>query len=377
MRRFVVYLYVFTALTHVSFFVFVHDVALSLVGAGPALAVASIAAVALVLALHHRMRLAFADRPVSPLRSFLERAYFAHWGGAIGGAILLPFFYAASAFGVDLFVFAYPIGLGFASYGVFYRARVLRTQVIEIAIPGLGPAFDGFRIAQLSDIHVGSLLPPEVARRWVDQTNALGCDLVALTGDYVTSGSRFHRAAAEELARLRAPEGVLAVMGNHDAWDRGEPIRGSFKELGIVLLENESRVVARGDDRITFVGVDDIFSRRDDVDASVRGVDFTAPVIALAHDPHLFRRLAAEGIDFVMSGHTHWGQVAPPFLAQRFNFIRIYHEHASGMCTHGASKMYVHPGCGTTGVPLRLGVAPEIAVFVLRPGGARAEARSA
>jgi predicted MPP superfamily phosphohydrolase len=260
----------------------------------------------------------------------------------------------------------YVLALAVALWGVVVRRRWVRVTRIEVVLPRLDPAFDGYRVAQLSDLHIGSSCPKERAAGWVRRVNALAVDAVVLTGDYVTTGVRFHHDIASTLAPLRATDGVFAIMGNHDYFGDGEPLLGLLRAAGIRVLQNEHAVVERGAARLVIAGVDDRYTERTDVERALRGVDAQLPLVALAHDPRAFPELAARGAGLTLSGHTHWGQLALPFAAARFNLARLLARFSAGSYHQGEALLYVSSGLGTTGVPVRLGAAPEIVVFRLR-----------
>lgn len=370
MNRFKRYLYGATALSNVPLLV---GVALLLGGSWLAWAGATVGAALLTRGLRGRLRLAFDDHPISPARRWLvEKPYFLHWSAALGSlpvAILTaPFLFLE---GLDLGAWAlgsYLLPFALAAYAVLVRPHVVRVRELEIPISGLAPAFDGYRIVQLSDTHVGALTPPERARGWVEKANALSPDLVALTGDYVTSGTRFHEAAARVFGELKGRDGTVAVLGNHDNFGGCEPLVTTMREVGIKLLMNDHTVIQRDGASLTIVGVDDVFTRRADVDRSFRGVPKGVPVVGLAHDPRLFSAMAERGAKLVLSGHTHWGQVGVPFLERVLNVARPFFRFPGGLYEgEGGAKLWVHPGLGTTGPPVRLGAAPELTVLVLRP----------
>src|SRR5262249_13350042 len=147
--------------------------------------------------------------------------------------------------------------------------------------------------------------------------------------DYVTSGTAFHADIAAVISSMRGKDGVVAVMGNHDYFGDGEPLVSMLREGGVVVLRNEHKSLARAGDRITIAGVDDTWTRRADVARALSGHDEAEPLIALAHDPRLFPELARRGARLVLSGHTHWGQVALPFLPTLVNISRLsYRYHA-------------------------------------------------
>jgi hypothetical protein len=242
----------------------------------------------------------------------------------------------------------------------------VRVTHADVPILGLDAAFDGFRIAQLSDLHVGSMCPYERALGWVEKANALDVDLVALTGDYVTSGVSFHHDIADALGQLKARMGVYAVMGNHDYFGDGEPLLTLLGERGIVVLRNEHVVLPRANAELCLAGVDDVYTRRIDIDAAMAGRNEALPLVVLAHDPKSFEELADRGAALVLSGHTHWGQLALPFAALRFNLARAIARYHAGWFRRGDARLFVSPGLGTTGPPVRLGTWPEISVFTLR-----------
>ncbi len=319
-----------------------------------------------------RLALSFDDRPISALRRWLvERAYYTHWCAALGS---LPLALVASPLllldGVEvgpLALWVYGVPLALAVFGVLVRPHRATVRELEVTVEGLPHAFDGYRVAQLSDTHLGSLTPVEQLLEWVATANACTPDLVALTGDYVTNGTRFHEAAADVFARLRAPDGVIAVLGNHDNFGGCEPLSSALRAGGIRLLMNEHAVIERHGARLVVVGVDDVFSRRADVAKAFSGVEEGAPVLGLAHDPRLFPAMAERGARLVLSGHTHWGQVGVPYASRLMNVARPFFRFPGGLFAHASgAKLWVSPGLGTTGPPVRLGVAPEITVLVLR-----------
>ncbi|NUP10109.1 MAG: metallophosphoesterase [Polyangiaceae bacterium] len=332
-------------------------------------AAAGLAAI-LTYLLRARIALLIDDEPVGLARRTAERLYFAHWGACLLSVVLLvpgSVLAFSGVVGIGAVAAAvYGVSLAIALYAVFIRTRLARVRTLDVFIAGLPAAFDGYRIAQLSDIHIGSLFPAGAAQRFVDATNRLDADLVALTGDYLTSGTRFHADVATLLGGLRAKDGTLAVWGNHDNYGDREPLRSLLIERGVHLLENESTRIQRNGASLTIVGVDDIFSRRADVAASFREVDGDSTTIALVHDPKQFPAIADRGAALVLTGHTHWGQVAVPLAAERVNLARRFFRFSGGLYRVDGAYLYVHPGIGATGPPLRFGVPPEITVIVLR-----------
>jgi uncharacterized protein len=185
-----------------------------------------------------------------------------------------------------------------------------------------------------------------------------------MTGDYVTHGDAFHEDIAAVLSAMRGRDGALAVLGNHDYFGDVEALTARLEARGVPVLRNASRVLVRGGDALTIAGVDDTWARRQDVARALQGR--RGPVVALAHDPSLFPELARRGAELTLSGHTHWGQLAVPFLATRWNLSRLTYRYTAGLYREGQAQLYVSPGLGTTGIPMRLGAPPEITVIRLR-----------
>ncbi|MFO0613576.1 MAG: metallophosphoesterase [Polyangiaceae bacterium] len=348
----------------------------SAIGVGASLPVSAWLAVLIAVALASvapillagRLELITDDRPIGRVRGLFERLFFMHWGAAIASVplsfVALPLALALDVRASAALLAAYAVGTAVACFSVFVRPRLVRVREIVVPVEDLPAPFDGYRIAQLSDLHVGSLCPSTVIAGWVRTANELDVDLVALTGDYVTMGNRFHAIAAHELSRLRARDGVAAVLGNHDNACEGEPLRSGLVAGGVRLLMNERFTVERGGATMTIAGVDDIYSGRADVARTLAGA--RAPVVALAHDPKHFDAISRYDVALVLAGHTHWGQIGVPFFSRRMNLARGFFRYHADLYRRTGTAMYVHPGMGTTGPPIRFGVAPEIAVFRLK-----------
>ncbi len=313
-------------------------------------------------------------------RLLVEEPYFVHWCAAL---LALPLsLLVALGYGLwwhldleglyrwetvqVLYGVSYLTCLALAGWGVLVRRKWVRITTIDVSVPGLAAAFDGYRIAQLSDLHVGSLCPPVWAEQWVSRVNPLDVDAVALTGDYLSSGVRFHEAVAAALGGLRARDGVFAVMGNHDYFGDGEPLMTLLRDRGIVLLRNEHVTLERGGDCFCLAGVDDRFTGRTDIAAALAGRRPDLPLIVLAHDPAAFADLAKRGAALVLCGHTHWGQLAVPGASRRLNYTRLSQAFCAGRYERQGAQLYVAPGLGTTGPPIRIGTWPESTVVRLR-----------
>ncbi|HLK91982.1 MAG TPA: metallophosphoesterase [Polyangia bacterium] len=252
-----------------------------------------------------------------------------------------------------------------------------RVRAHAIAIPGLPAGFDGYRIAQISDLHCGPFASGARVDRWVAAVNELSADLVAVTGDLIANGSQFVPVVAASLGRLRGRDGVYACMGNHDYFTDGEEMATALERAGLTLLRNRGVELRRDDGVLYVAGVDDTWTHRNDLPAALASRPPAAPVLLLAHDPAVFPDAAERGVALTLSGHTHGGQLGVPFLAKRFNLARSITRFTTGLYQIGAATLYVTRGLGTTGLPIRLFVPPEITVITLRaaPGPATAAER--
>ncbi len=323
------------------------------------------------LALAARLALGMTERAETGAVGAALYLFYVWWAASLVALLAAaPAWLAAWALGAPLAAgsaAALAAGLVAAGGGVSVQRTFARLRRVEVRVPGLPRELDGYRIAQLSDVHMGWHTPRERVRRWVDRINALGADLVAVTGDLITSGDRFVDAVAEELGRLRGRDGVALCMGNHEYFGDVRRLVAGLERAGVEVLRNRGRVVRRGGACYWLAGVDDTWQRLADVERALAGRPDGAPAIVLAHDPDLFDECAARGATLVLSGHTHGGQIALPLLFSRtVNFARLRHRYTAGSYRRGAAHLYVSRGAGTTGPPLRIGAPSEIALITLR-----------
>jgi len=262
------------------------------------------------------------------------------------------------------------------AYGMFYERLNLEVSHRRIKIPRLPRVFEGFRIAQLSDIHIGPFMPAEEIRRYVGVANGLKPELVVLTGDFVTWGPSTQSAVVEALAGVKAPFGVYGCLGNHEMWANVEDsITRLFASRGIRILRSERALIRSGGEVINLLGVD--YQTRSPmgprgqrlVREYLQGVDrLMAPGTAnilLSHNPNTFDRAAELGIDLSLAGHTHGGQVTLEFVHPDLSPSRLITPYVRGWFEKPGGQLYVNRGIGTIGVPIRFGAPPEITVYEL------------
>jgi predicted MPP superfamily phosphohydrolase len=293
--------------------------------------------------------------------------FFAWWTFALFFALLAPFALLARAPLHLSTEAALAGGLLVAALGTAGALRQRpRVREHEIFIADLPPAFDGYRIAHITDLHCGPFASGARVADWVAQVNRLQPDLTAVTGDLISSGETFVPVVAAALGELRAQDGVYACMGNHDYFTDGEALVRALERAGLSVLRNDGVAVRRDTDRLYVAGVDDTWTDRDDLDRALAGRPAGAPVVLLAHDPSLFPAAAERRVDLTLSGHTHGGQLGVPLFARKLNLARIVTPFTTDRYAAGESVLYVNRGLGTTGPPVRLAVPPEIAVLTLR-----------
>ena len=242
--------------------------------------------------------------------------------------------------------------------------RVHRT---EIPLARWPQALDGFRIVQISDVHIGPLLDRRFAAEIAKRVNALAPDLVAVTGDLVDGSVARIGDEVEPFGAIRARHGVYFITGNHDFYSGADAWVDRVQQLGWRALRNERVVIGDGDAHFDLAGVDDHHGallgpgQGEDLARALCGRETARPVVLLAHDPATFRRASQHGVDLQLSGHTHGGQIWP------FRYlVRATVPWVAGLYRLGASAVYVSRGTGFWGPPMRLGAPSEISELVLR-----------
>jgi hypothetical protein len=239
---------------------------------------------------------------------------------------------------------------------------------VELRLARWPRALDGFRIVQISDLHLGTILGRRFAAELAARVNALRPDLVAVTGDLVDGSVARVADEVAPLAELRAPHGVYFVTGNHDHYSGADAWAAQARALGWRVLRNEHVGIGEDEAGFDLAGVEDHHASlvsgtsREDLPAALAGRDPARPVILLAHDPTTFQQAARRGVDLQLSGHTHGGQIWPFTL-----LVRLAIPFVAGLYRRGGSLLYVSRGTGFWGPPMRLLAPAEITELVLRP----------
>ncbi|MCI0524843.1 MAG: metallophosphoesterase [Acidobacteria bacterium] len=262
------------------------------------------------------------------------------------------------------------------TFAAMLRAALIEPHQVEIThqrivIEKLPEEFHGFRIAQLSDVHHSPFLGEEEITEAVRRANELRPDLTALTGDYISHSRDYIPGCARALGGLRAAHGVFAILGNHDHWTDGEMMFRALTDHGIRVLNNESTRIELGASYIHLAGVDDLLVRRDDLPKALSETCGDETRILLSHNPAIIREAARAGVDLVLSGHTHGGQINWRMLVGREDrktarwLRRPSRRLMRGHAQLGSTQLYVNRGLGTVVVPLRYGCPPEITLIEL------------
>jgi predicted MPP superfamily phosphohydrolase len=253
--------------------------------------------------------------------------------------------------------------------GLWNARRTARVVTVDVPLPGLDPALRGFRIVQISDIHVGPTIKQGYLQRVVDEVNALQPDVVAITGDLVDGSVAELGPHVAPLAQLRARHGSFFVTGNHEYYSGVHGWVRELQRLGIRVLHNEHQVLAHEAGRLVLAGVTDFgaghfdASHASDPVKALHGAPEGLVKVLLAHQPRSAAAAARAGFDLQLSGHTHGGQFLPWGL-----FVPLQQPFTAGLHQLGSLRVYVSRGTGYWGPPKRLGAPSEITEILLQPG---------
>ena len=255
------------------------------------------------------------------------------------------------------------IVLVITAYGLIEAHAVAVTR-LQVALPKLPVSLDGFRIVQISDVHVGRIVRGDRLEKIVSKVNELNPDLIVITGDLVDADPSHIEDMIPALQRLRAKNGVFAVPGNHEFFAGVDRSQAVVERAGVTMLRNRWVTVAGG---LQLIGRDDPMGPRitgkaiPSLAEITRGLDLSLPAILLYHTPvTTLAELKERGIQLQLSGHTHKGQLWP------FNYIvRLIFRTPYGLFTNGETTIYVSRGTGTWGPPMRVGARPEMTLITL------------
>jgi uncharacterized protein len=228
----------------------------------------------------------------------------------------------------------------------------------------LPAAMTGLRIVQLSDLHRSPLNSLADISRAVDLAQDQAADMIVLTGDYVSTQADYANELVPVLARLSAPLGVYAVLGNHDYWTDAERVRAALQQGGVRVLHNEALPISRGGARIWLAGIEDLWEQGDDLPGALAQVPPGEFVVLLVHEPDFADNAADYGIALQLSGHSHGGQVRLPGLGCPI-LPYMARKYPVGLNRVGETLVYTNRGIGSHPLGLRLNCRPEVTVLTL------------
>ena len=260
-------------------------------------------------------------------------------------------------------------GIVFWAFLVEPGRLVVRHETIQI--DNWPRELDGLRIAVLSDIHAdGWFVTDKKLHTIVEKTNQLQPDLIVILGDYMSSNGHVTRRIepevfGAELKDFRAPFGVYSVLGNHDWWYSGPKVRKELEQNGIKVLENEAIQVNVRGTPLWIVGLADLWTRPQRIAETVARVPEEQPMIALTHNPDIFPQLP-ERVPLLLAGHTHGGQVRFPLIGTVVQSSEYGDRYVRGHVFENNHHLFVTTGIGTSIVPVRFGVPPEIVLLTIK-----------
>lgn len=265
------------------------------------------------------------------------------------------------------------ISVSLALWGFWWEPDQLAVRRVILELPGWPVGHGPLTVALMSDLHAGSpYIDAAKIVRVVESVNVARPDLVLLLGDYVIHGVvGGTRMDPEEignlLTSLQAPLGVYAVLGNHDWWDgdEAEAIRSALTQAGAAVIDNEAHRIERPEGDFWLLGIGDAWQGSPKIAEPLASIQDNLPVIAFTHNPDLFPAIPARVI-LTLAGHTHGGQVAIPLLGRLLVPSEYGERFAYGHIAENNQHLYVTSGLGTSILPIRFGVTPEIVLLTIQ-----------
>ena len=260
---------------------------------------------------------------------------------------------------------------GMVFWGFFIEPNLLIVRQETIQIENCPPELSGLRIALIADVHTGaSFINEQKLQRIVELTNQQQPDLIVLLGDYMSPNSwHSHEVVPEVTAsvfkKLKAPAGVYAVLGNHDWWYNGEKVRRAFEQNGIRVLEGDVTEVKWHDKSLWLSGIPDLWTRSPYFDEAVAKIPPGMNVIVLTHNPDIFPNLPKH-VPLLLAAHTHGGQVNLPLIGRPVEPSIYGQRYAAGHIYENGHHLFVTTGIGTSILPVRFRVTPEIVILTIK-----------
>lgn len=255
-------------------------------------------------------------------------------------------------------------------WGFYLEPSYLVFNKVNIFIKYWHKEHNNFKVAILTDLHVGCpYINLDKLALLVEKTNKSNPDLIVILGDLVITkviGGRFiePEQIAQVLKRLKASQGVVAILGNHDWWYDGNRVRTVLEQVGIIVLENDVVKLSKDEKTFWVAGLADLSTRKPDITSTLAKITDNNPVLMLTHNPDIFPKIP-EQVSLTLAGHTHGGQVKLPFLGRPRVPSKFGQRYAKGHIVENKKHLYVSSGVGTTLLPVRFFVPPEIVLLTL------------
>jgi uncharacterized protein len=297
-----------------------------------------------------------------------------------------------NGFMITGWVLGFALGIVLMAGHVVWQYR-FRVEKVDLTLTDLPHSFDRLRIVQISDLHLGNWVCQKKLDELTDRVNRLNPDLIFVTGDMATWSARDVAGFKPSLRRLRAKEGIFVIYGNHDygqyykvhnlqeVYDNMARFGRIYKNLGWTLLCNQQRILVRGGDSIAVIGVENWgaearFPKLADLVSAEKGTENVATKLLLSHDPTYWEQYITNRhpeVDVTFSGHTHGGQIGVETKGLKFSLVSLLHPFSAGLysdttATGGIQYLYVNRGDGTVGYFGRIGIPPEITLFIMHSG---------
>ncbi len=283
---------------------------------------------------------------------------------------------AAGAAALTRRAFLQKAALGFGAVTLIVSARGLwkargtpRLEHVTLHLPDLPEAFDGVRLVQLSDFHSGPYMSREQMLSVRRQIEELQPDLYFLTGDFVDAFAEQMPPFVEAFENLHAPLGVFTVLGNHDYFANIQTVEAGLAAARLPLLRNTNHVLEYHGDQLAIVGVDDLWASRrtgrgPDIAIAVKDLPENMFKICLSHQPNYWPEIKKQNVALTLCGHTHGGQFG--IMGTQISLARIASPYVAGLYKEDGMQLYVNRGLGVFGIPIRIGMPPEITEVTLR-----------
>ncbi|HVZ81457.1 MAG TPA: metallophosphoesterase [bacterium] len=257
-------------------------------------------------------------------------------------------------------------------WGLFQNLFTLKLEHVRVPIPGLPKEFDGFRIAMVSDLHVGLFSRRSRLKQFARAAQGAKPDLFVVCGDITDDDPIYLPKYLESLEVLDPYLPAIGVLGNHDVYADPEKTLHVLEDSRLQMLVNEGMTIERGKAKLWLAGVGDAGARRigkwgsmaPDFDKALEGKPEGAPVVLLCHQPQGFQEALKRNVQLTLSGHTHGGQVG--FKSLDWSLAKLFMEYHMGLFKEGESHLYVTPGTGYWALPVRFGISPEVSLIELQ-----------